>query len=411
MKNLAKNIFTILSCSSIFILASPHEIYLATSSDKISLERKSTEIERWRIKNIARQITVKLPNEYKTTNSRILPKNGSGILIDKKQLQTSGQSLEYLYLVVTNNHVIEDLEPEYKVETPDGRIHQAYLNPKSKVSFDNDNKNIDLALLYFSSPYLYQTAIVGKSSSLNSEDEIFVAGFACKETKDNDCDTTEFIFKSGKALVLKKSLVDGYQIGFTSETKPGTSGGVILNQKGELVAINGGGKYPLKLGFANSKNQYADIDGNLPTVEMQELMRHFAWGIPIDTYKKLSPKAALDNLSIPVNYRNIQRYSSSQTPVNNIFLKNLPYERLVIAVTMLVFGFIWYRKRSKKNEEKENNKSNLIFNIFVLYCFSNSHYKHEGQKSLNNDSQKKLMSKPKALLPAKKDTMAKRRKR
>lgn len=46
-------------------------------------------------------------------------------------------------------------------------------------------------------------------------------------------------------MVLKKSLQEGYQLGYTNEIEQGMSGGPVLDQSGRLIAINGRLKYPL----------------------------------------------------------------------------------------------------------------------------------------------------------------------
>jgi len=238
-----------------------------------------SKIDDWKIEDIARQITVRVFSEENTA---------SGTLIERQERKLAQGSL-FLYLVVTNQHVIGQSSAEHSIETPDGRVHQASLHPDSKAKF----QDVDLALLYFSSQISYQVATIGNSLDLKEEDTVFVGGFPCEG---DFCEKVgEFIFEPGTALLLEQPLSEGYQLGFTSETISGTSGGAVLNKKGELVAINGRGKYPILNG------QYDYQNGKKPSPEIVKFMRHFAWGIPIETYKRLVPKQVLSNIKQPVN--------------------------------------------------------------------------------------------------------------
>jgi len=275
MKFVFDLILSLACTSSLLLTPSMQAIILAAdfSTPKVSDHRlQPTEIGERKIRDIARQITVRIL--WGETGS------GSGILITQQKSKQSPQS-DYRYLVLTNNHVISNPNSEYWIETPDGRIHKAL--PHSQANEKFKQKNLDLGLLWFSSPMNYGKAQLGDSSSLQNEDEIYVGGFPCQDRRCEEI--IEFKLSIGAGLIINKPLVDGYQVAYTNETSTGASGGPVLNKKGQVVAIHGQGKYP-----SNNK-QYNYAAGDKPPQEVIKFMKYFAWGIPINTYKSLIPKS------------------------------------------------------------------------------------------------------------------------
>jgi S1-C subfamily serine protease len=64
-------------------------------------------------------------------------------------------------------------------------------------------------------------------------------------------------------MLPKKSLQEGYQIGYTNDVEQGMSGGPVLNQSGQLIGINGGLKHPLQGIIA-----FTFIDGSVPSQDI-----------------------------------------------------------------------------------------------------------------------------------------------
>ncbi|MBO3460435.1 serine protease [Aetokthonos hydrillicola Thurmond2011] len=254
------------------------------------------------IEGIAKKITVRVFAEQS-------PKDGaSGILIQKQQ-QIQGQRSIYLYLVLTNKHVVEFLTHKaqslgggYQIQTFDGvdkagEVHKAFLYQKANFGGN------DLGLLWFSSTNNYQVAQQGRSQSLNEYDQIFVAGFPIdKQSSEEEA----FTLTSGRAatslIISNKPLDAGYQLGFSNQTSDGMSGGPVLDEAGRLVGINGRGKNQQQIFLSpdprlGNSNPYGYFGGKgEPSAETQRWMRHFAWGIPIETYKKLAPPKPFDEL-------------------------------------------------------------------------------------------------------------------
>lgn len=327
----ARNLFSTLTLVGSLLLVSPQQaIYAKTSTENTLPARvQPTAIDEWKIRDIAKQITVRVFSQENTA---------SGILISKRQ----GNTGEYIYLVVTNNHVVANQKPDFRVETSDGKLYRASVYPEPKGSSID---NADLRLLYFSSSTIYEQAKLGDSSSIKNEDDVFVAGFGCTV---HSCDKeTEFIFEHGIALLLDKSLVDGYQLGFTSNTKIGTSGGVVLNKKGELIAINGRGKYPFKNG------QYTYIDDTQPSSDLQKFMRHFAWSIPINTYRNWVSKVSLDKIP---KIANSQINQSATALPQSFFNSSILSRELMLFFLLLLITIIIPIMMILKNNKSENNQ-------------------------------------------------------
>ena len=211
-----------------------------------------------KVQRIARSITVKVLSN-KTS--------GSGILVGKKG--ANGKK-EDIYSVLTNRHVLVPGEP-YRIQTPDGKIYQA--NVVKDVNF----KGSDLALLQFNSAQDYTLAELMSVSTLAVNQQVFAAGFVS--------DIKKLVFTSGEVSLLPdKAFQDGYQIGYTNNVQKGMSGGPILNQRGEVIGINGIIANPIW------GDPYVFKDGSKPNSSEREKMSHYSWGIAIKTAVELSPE-------------------------------------------------------------------------------------------------------------------------
>lgn len=203
------------------------------------------------VQRIAQSITVKVLSN-KTS--------GSGILVSKKGV--TGKK-EDIYSILTNRHVLMPGEP-YRIQTPDGQIHQA--NVVKDVNF----KGSDLALLEFSSAKDYTLAELMSVSTLAVNQQVFAAGFVP--------DAEKLVFTNGEiSLLPDKAFQDGYKIGYTNNVQKGMSGGPILNQRGEVIGINGIIANPIW------GNPYVFEDGSKPNDTEREKMSGFSWGIAIKT--------------------------------------------------------------------------------------------------------------------------------
>jgi hypothetical protein len=148
----------------------------------------------------------------------------------------------------------------------------------------------DLALLWFESPYQYETAIKKTSENLPDKSDFFVTGFPCKlsAVPSIDC-SAEFLFTKGKGWVIDRYLKDGYQLAFTNDTEEGTSGGAILDHKGHLVGINGKAKTTADA----PQNRYADNE-RVPFIIQDNAP--LSLGLPIDWYLSLNSQQLFSEL-------------------------------------------------------------------------------------------------------------------
>ena len=239
------------------------------------------------IRDIARLITVRvytvLWEEWPYTTSV----SGSGVIVDRQEIKRKNSQSIYNYLVLTNAHVSSGIDKFY-IQTHEGFIHRGKIHPKAK--FERMGVKADLALLWFESPYQYETAIKKTSENLPDKSDFFVTGFPCKlsAVPSTDC-PAEFLFTKGKGWVIDRYLKDGYQLAFTNDTEEGTSGGAILDHQGHLVGINGRGKTTAD----DPPNRYAD-DKKVPFIIQEN--SPLSLGLPIDWYLSLNSQQLFSEL-------------------------------------------------------------------------------------------------------------------
>jgi S1-C subfamily serine protease len=219
-----------------------------------------TNLDTEEIEQIARQTTVRI-----FTNNA----SGSGVIIARQ-----GET----YTVLTNWHVV-GFNEQPKLMTSDGRRYRI-INRLTQLG------NVDLAVVQFRSSIHYKVAAISSELPISGE-PVYVAGFPMYA--ENHVSTTfdqgikVFRFTQGLvSLLAPKPLYQGYRLGYTNYISIGMSGGPILNQKGQLVGING-----------RVKNRDPDFgvysfeDGTEPHPLLLEQMMTSSWGIPISTYLKL----------------------------------------------------------------------------------------------------------------------------
>jgi hypothetical protein len=239
------------------------------------------------IRDIARLITVRvytvLWEEWPFTTDD----SGSGVIVDRQEIKRKNSQSIYNYLVLTNAHVLSR-SGKFYIQTHEGFIHRGKIHPKAK--FEQMGVKADLALLWFESPYQYETAIKKTSENLPDKSDFFVTGFPCKlsAVPITDC-PAEFLFTKGKGWVIDRYLKDGYQLAFTNDTEEGTSGGAILDHQGHLVGINGRGKTTTDA----PQNNYAD-NKRVPFIIQDNAP--LSLGLPIDWYLSLNSQQLFSEL-------------------------------------------------------------------------------------------------------------------
>ncbi|MCM1983242.1 S1 family peptidase [Lyngbya confervoides] len=186
---------------------------------------------------------------------------GSGILV---------RCREATYEVLTNAHVVRGSR-SITLQTLDGRLHGARLNPQ--INFGQK----DLALLSFQAPQIYYpVAKFAQGLHLPVGTPVFAAGFPADYSAASA--HHPFFFSEGRvSAIMPQSLTGGYQLGYTNLILKGMSGGPLLNQRGEVVAIHGIHAEPLW------GDPYEYEDGSAPATAMRPLLSNSSWAIPTET--------------------------------------------------------------------------------------------------------------------------------
>ncbi|MBR8833751.1 MAG: serine protease, partial [Stigonema ocellatum SAG 48.90 = DSM 106950] len=177
---------------------------------------------------------------------------GSGVII-KKEGNT--------YTVLTANHVV-DIPDTYEIVTVDDQRYA--LNYKQTVK---QLPGVDLAVVQFTSTQNYTLAKIGNSDESTLATTAYVAGFlaptlAIKKSVLN--------FSPGE-ITANGSQGDGYALIYDNNTQEGMSGGLVMNEKGELVGVHG----------------RTNKDPN-------NVKTGLSLGIPINTFLRLSAKLGVD---------------------------------------------------------------------------------------------------------------------
>lgn len=240
------------------------------STEKIATTTPVDRVKSAAIAEIAQQVTV-----------RVLTKTsmGSGAIV-QRQART--------YTVLTCDHVVAGSQnDDYTILTADGATHPARRQLMQTLA------GVDLALLQFDSPKSYRVAVLGNSRALTKGDRVYASGFPNYQflNKSRVEETRNWGMKAFRlttgtiSLLLERTLPEGYSLGYTNEVEQGMSGGPVLNQKGELIGINGRLKYPLQ-----GIDVFTFADGTKPSVELFHQMEALSWAIPIAAFQYQAEK-------------------------------------------------------------------------------------------------------------------------
>ncbi len=149
---------------------------------------------------------------------------GSGAIINR-----TGST----YTVLTAAHVVKKIDRKYTIELNDGQIY-----PISSFKLA-PNGNLDLAVVQFKSDRSYSIIKIGNSNTAEEGTAAYVAGFPFATAAITQ---SVYTFSDGKITAnSSKPFANGYSIVYSCNTLPGMSGGPVLNEKGELIAVHGKG--------------------------------------------------------------------------------------------------------------------------------------------------------------------------
>jgi tetratricopeptide (TPR) repeat protein len=165
------------------------------------------------------------PNVYKIADQTTVliqgQDSGSGVIISK---------VGNTYYVLTANHVVAT-QAQQQIVSPDGskKYPLDYTHVKKL-------KNLDLAVVQFTSSETYPIAQLGSSEDLSQGDIILVSGWPA---------VAQAITKAtlqvtdGRISGFQKGDADGYEMLYTNATAPGMSGGPVFDSRGRVVGIHG----------------------------------------------------------------------------------------------------------------------------------------------------------------------------
>jgi hypothetical protein len=289
-----------------------------------------------------------------TSDSLVGQSQGSGFIV-KKVLDKS-QPRQYKYYVLTNKHVLQDMQSTLSILTSDRDSHSVYIE-ESKNPIHSDQ--FDLSVFYFTSRKEYPVANIDEkfTASLEGKEsstDIFILGYPrCQESNCQYLKFTQGKYGLQNSLLGKNRLLQGYSLPYNNDTEEGMSGSPVLNKSGNVIGIHGRGKYGRKSSRSDIPDAYALENGQPLPSKSEEMMKYFSWGIPIDLALEITP-------SDPNNPPQSPKPSAPATldPDNNFtnLQGNLiTYIKLLCFCCLLlcIFGLVY--KKNKKVESKSNN--------------------------------------------------------
>jgi S1-C subfamily serine protease len=133
------------------------------------------------------------------------------------------------YFVLTNAHVIDQSQTAY-ILTGEGRRYVV------KPNFIQILPKVDLAVLEFISRSRYPVASLGNPHRTKIGDPLYISGWADPSPQLID---RSYQFLVGNLSGRIDRPIDGYSLIYNVAALPGMSGGPILNDRGQLIGING----------------------------------------------------------------------------------------------------------------------------------------------------------------------------
>ncbi|MGK7896012.1 MAG: tetratricopeptide repeat-containing serine protease family protein [Xenococcus sp. (in: cyanobacteria)] len=158
--------------------------------------------------------------------------NGSGVIIAQQ-----GDT----YYVLTAGHVLED-QTQYHLIAPDGKKYTPEYGKTTILG------GVDLAVLQFKSQETYPVATLANFNlKTNKKKWVFVSGFpGSSSQRQFTAGMLESKARSSIGLKDEASLIDaqdrGYELAYSNLSKPGMSGGPVLDSRGYLIGINAYGE-------------------------------------------------------------------------------------------------------------------------------------------------------------------------
>lgn len=241
-----------------FVLLFPASPIIITGCNSSLFARKPGTLSESELKDVLKEITVKVLVDDKEAASGTIIKKQNGF-----------------YTVLTNYHVIENAK-SVKIVTPDNQVYPVEF---SKVDRQDNKKDdlYDLAKLTFSSETTYLVAGLGEEN-IKPGEKVFAGGYV-----KGNLQTT----KGTAKLFLNQPLIKGQQIAYDNDIQQGMSGGAIINEKGYLVGINS------KLAHPVLQTDFRYLQGEQPDEKTLKEWGNYSWGIAVNLVDEAAPDLAL----------------------------------------------------------------------------------------------------------------------
>lgn len=229
---------------------------------------------------------------------------GSGVIFRKEQST---------YYVLTAKHVV-NTEFQCLVITPDEQRHRLGFNDVELI------KDVDLAVIRFESTNKYQVGKFGKLklSSDSTGKKVYVAG----APEPNETQQYRNIrVNEGKITGISERGQQGYNLIYNNVTRPGMSGGAVLDSQGRIIGIHGRGDY-----------SYGIKSGENYGIPIQTFLRLYS-AKPTNKFKLPDlPKITINQLKLPKNYN----------PQENLWLISI---LIIVLLIAWILPFLWWGKR------------------------------------------------------------------
>jgi WD40 repeat protein len=206
---------------------------------------------------MANQVVAKIAEEVTVRIDLNGRQAASGVIIAKAESSN-------IYYVLTAKHAVQS-DRNYEIVAHDGKKYGFSVSDVIKIP------DVDLAIVPITSSTQYKVGQIGNSDSVSVGQTIYVAGWPLLGSG-----KPSFQFTDGQ-ISGRTQQSEGYELSYTNTTLAGMSGGPVLDERGQLIAIHG-------------QAEGQEIT-NPDTGQKIQLTPGINWGIPINTFKQTAPIA------------------------------------------------------------------------------------------------------------------------
>jgi S1-C subfamily serine protease len=228
-------------------------------------------------------------------SEREISSSGTGFIFEKSKLTTK----THRYYLLTAKHTFENRnlqrlsltiatsQEKQRGELVDTskedqiKMHKKFLS-KYNLEFVRDK---DIQIVYFESNKEYTPVNISSRSDIRPWDKVYIRGYPCETGNCSDKQQSKFVKSNiGKTDLIPVgfTLFQGYSVPYMDGVEPGTSGSPVINEYGEVIAVNGLDRRAE--GFYSKPYSLSNNGGEV-SKEKKELMEMFSWGIDIRKFR------------------------------------------------------------------------------------------------------------------------------